>query len=142
MFNAGEVAQNPWGAVAILFALLVSHAIGDFALQGSFLAQAKSRKADLSQFFPNGTPRGIWWNALLAHALIHAGGVWLVTGYVVLATAELILHFLIDYAKGEGWISFATDQTLHRACKVFYAFLLFWNWPPFLDWSPLPLFWQ
>ena len=137
MLSLDAVANNPWGAVAVFFALLISHAIGDFALQGSFLSRAKNRHNDLSDYFPEGTPPSLWWNALLAHALIHAGGVWLVSGLVVLAFIELVLHTLIDYAKCEEWISFAVDQTLHRLCKLLYAVLLFLNWPGFLDWNPL-----
>lgn len=137
MLNADAVAHNPWGAVAVFFALLIAHALGDFALQGNFLSQAKNRNADLAHFFPEGSPRSLWWNALLAHALIHAGGVWLVTGFVVLAALELVLHFVIDHMKCENWISFDTDQTLHRLCKVLYALLLFLDWPAFLDWNPL-----
>jgi hypothetical protein len=137
MLDLDQVANNPWAAGAVFFALLITHAIGDFALQGSFLSQAKNRNADLSAYFPSGPPRSLWWNALLAHALIHAGGVWLVTGYIVLAFAELFLHGLIDYAKCQNKISFATDQTLHRACKVVYVLLLFFHWPEFLDWNPL-----
>ena len=137
MLDLSQVASNPWGAVLVFFALLVAHALGDFAFQGSFLSQAKNKNADLSSFFPKGTPRGLWWNALLAHALIHAGAVWLVTGFVLLGLAELVLHFLIDYAKCEGWISFALDQTLHRVCKLVYVLLLFFNWPGGLDWNPL-----
>lgn len=137
MLDVEAVAHNPWAAVAVFFALLVSHAVGDFALQGNFLSQAKNRHADLDAFFSGGTPPSLWWNALLAHALIHAGGVWLVTGLVVLAAVELLFHFLIDYAKCEQWISFGLDQTLHRLCKVLYVTLLFCNWPGFLTWNPL-----
>ena len=130
--------HNAWGAVVIFFALLISHAVGDFALQSRFIAIAKNRGADLSELFPDGGSKGVWWNTLLAHSLIHAGGVWLVTGYVVLAFAELILHFLIDYAKSANLISFSLDQTLHRVCKLIYAVLLFvdpgWTW---LTWSPV-----
>ncbi len=45
-------------------------------------------------------------------------------------------EFLIDYLKSENKISFATDQMLHRVCKVIYAALLFANWPAWLTWSP------
>ncbi|NIP98868.1 MAG: hypothetical protein GWO24_37925, partial [Akkermansiaceae bacterium] len=86
MFPVEAVTHNPWGAAVVLFALLISHGVGDFALQSSFLSQAKNRNAKLTQFFPDGSsPRGLWWNALFAHSLIHAGGVWLVTGSVILA---------------------------------------------------------
>ena len=136
MLDLDQVAYNPWGATVVFFALLITHALGDFAWQGSFLFQAKNRNADQSLFFPKGAPRGLWWNALFAHALIHAGGVWLVTGYVVLAFAELVLHSVIAYAKCEGWISFALDQTLHRICKLIYVVLLYANCAG-LDWNPL-----
>ena len=137
MLDLSQVASNPWGALALFLALLIGHAVADFALQGNFLSQAKNRNSSLESFFPNGPPRGLWWNALLAHALIHAGAVWLITGFVILAVAELVLHFLIDYAKCEGWISFALDQTLHRTCKLVYVALLFFSWPAGLDWNPL-----
>lgn len=137
MLPLEHISHNPWGAAVLLFALLITHAVGDFALQGNFLSQAKNRHAQLTQFFPGGVPRSLWWNALCAHSLIHAGGVWLVTGYVSLAFTELILHSLIDYAKCEDWISFSMDQSLHRLCKVLYVVLLFVGWPPFLDWNPL-----
>ena len=136
MLPVDAVANNPWAAVVVFFALLISHAIGDFALQGNFLSQAKNRNANLEAFFPNGTPRGLWFNALLAHALIHAGGVWLVTGLAMFAFIELLVHFLIDYIKCEGWISFSMDQSLHRLCKLLYAALLFANWPGWLHWNP------
>ena len=55
----------------------------------------------------------------------------------LLAAIELVLHFLIDYAKCEEWISFTMDQSLHRLCKLLYAVLLLINWPAFLDWNPL-----
>ena len=139
MLDTSQVASNPWAAIVLFFALLVTHAIGDFALQGNFLSLAKNRNADLSRFFPGAPPRGLWWNALFAHALIHAGGVWFVTGMVVLAFAELVLHSLIDYAKSEGWISFALDQALHWLCKLVYVSLIFLNWPTGLDWDPLAL---
>ena len=117
---------------------LHAHLLKDFALQGTFMSIAKNRNANLTQFFPNDdSPPGLWWNALFAHSLIHAGGVWLVTGSVFLALLELVLHFVIDYCKCEGWINFAMDQTLHRLCKVLFVVLLLVGWPPCLDWNPL-----
>lgn len=108
-----------------LFALGIAHALADFALQGEFLALAKNRHADSAKFFgENGQPRWLWVQALTAHSLIHAGGVWLVTGSVVLGAVELILHWFIDYAKNEGWTSFSADQFLHFLCKVAYAAIL------------------
>ena len=38
-------------------------------------------------------------NALSAHCLIHAGGVWFVTGSVALAALEFVIHCFVDFAK-------------------------------------------
>lgn len=131
------VAGDPAAALVILFALLIAHAICDFALQGEFVAKAKNRHADLSSIFGNQpVPRGLWTNALSAHCLIHAGGVWFVTGSVALAAIEFVVHCIIDFVKCEGWISFAADQILHRVCKVFYVTLLYFG-PAFLTWTPV-----
>jgi hypothetical protein len=121
-------AWHPTGSPTFwvaMFALAIGHALADFALQGDFLSQAKNRHADVARFFgERSQPRGLWVHALTAHALIHAGTVWLITGSVVLGTIELIVHWLIDYAKCENWTSFSTDQLLHLACKAGYAWLL------------------
>lgn len=92
---------------------------------GPFLAKAKNRHADVSSYFQHGTPAGVWVHALTAHSLIHAGAVWWITGSAVLASIELVLHWLIDYAKCEAWTRFNTDQTLHYVCKVIYAMLTY-----------------
>jgi hypothetical protein len=99
--------------ITLLFLLLVWHALADYPLQGDFLAKAKSRSAPIP-----GVP---WYQALGAHALIHAGGVVLLTGSLMLGVGELIAHFLIDDAKCRGRIGFNTDQALHVACKVVWA---------------------
>ncbi|MCU0794647.1 MAG: DUF3307 domain-containing protein [Akkermansiaceae bacterium] len=113
------------GAVVALFALIVGHALADFALQGEFLSLAKNRHASLTRFFGDATPpKGVWVHALTAHSLIHAAPVWLITGSALLAFAEVVLHWAIDFAKCEGWTSFTTDQLLHIACKVLFVGLL------------------
>jgi hypothetical protein len=100
---------------SILFLLLVWHALADYPLQGDFLAKAKNPIAPLP-----GVP---WWQALLAHAFIHAGGTALVTGSLILGLYELVAHAVIDYAKCRDWVSFNMDQTLHVACKVVWTML-------------------
>lgn len=119
-------AGSGWSAAFILFfALLIGHAVGDYPLQGSFLAKAKDRHFDPSLIFgANGAPPGAWIHALTAHSLIHAGFVWIITGSVVLATVETVLHWAIDFAKCEGWTKFNTDQFLHIGCKAAYAVIL------------------
>ena len=105
--------HNP---LAIFFALAVVHALADFPLQGNFIASQKARSSADSQ--------GEWIVALGAHSLIHAGGVWLVTGSLTLGAVELVLHALIDLGKGERKFGFLTDQALHLACKLGYTVLI------------------
>lgn len=97
----------------MLFLLLVWHALADYPLQGDFLAKAKNETAPIP-----GVP---WWQAMLAHSLIHAGGVFLITGSTYMAMIELVLHYSIDRAKCTGKIGFNGDQALHVACKIGYA---------------------
>lgn len=128
--------DGPAAAVVVLFALLIGHAVADFALQGKFLSTAKNRHNPLSDYFgASDPPKGLWLQALAAHSLIHAGAVWLITGSVVLGFLECILHALIDFAKCEGWTSFRTDQALHFACKVAWTGLL-WCECPWVMWTP------
>lgn len=98
----------------LLFALLIAHALCDFPLQGDFLSPFKNhRVATVGDV--------IWPYCLTAHALIQAGGVWLVTGRVEFAVIEFVVHWLIDYAKSEGGIDWHQDQAIHVLCKVFYV---------------------
>lgn len=99
--------------VSTLFLLLVAHALADYPLQGDFLSKAKNEKAPIP-----GVP---WWQAMTAHCLIHAGAVYLITGSMILAGLEFIVHFLTDRAKCFGWIGFNDDQAIHVACKVLWA---------------------
>jgi uncharacterized protein DUF3307 len=97
-----------------LFAtLLVWHALADYPLQGDFLAKAKNRAMPIP-----GVP---WWQALSAHALIHAGGVAFLTGSLPLGIVELIAHAAIDDSKCAGKISYNMDQLLHVVCKAVYV---------------------
>ena len=104
--------------VGALFLLLFAHALADYPLQGDFLAKAKNRTAPVP-----GVP---WWHALGAHALIHAGFVYLVTQHLLLAALEFVLHAAIDDAKCRGKLSYNADQALHVACKVAWAAAAVW----------------
>jgi hypothetical protein len=110
------------GPLALFAAFVVIHALADFPLQGAYLAKQKAR--------PTATSRSEWIVALTAHSIIHAGGVWLVSGSLAFATAELVLHGLIDLGKGEGKFGLIADQALHLACKLAYVILLVWVLPP------------
>jgi hypothetical protein len=110
------------GPLALIAGFLVMHALADFPLQGDFIAKQKSRaKSD---------NRSIWIVSLSAHSVIHAGGVWLVSGSLTFAAIELILHALIDLGKGEDKFGLITDQLLHLACKVVYVALIAYGWNP------------
>lgn len=100
----------------LFLALLFAHALCDYPLQGDFLAMAKNRAKPIP-----GVP---WWNALAAHACIHAGAVYLVTGSILFALIEFAAHALIDDAKCMGLINYNVDQLLHVACKGMYCILL------------------
>ena len=99
--------------VQMFVAMLVLHVIADYPLQGDFLSKAKNRTTPLP-----GVP---WYQALGAHALIHAGAVWLVTGSLTLGCLELIAHALIDDTKCAGRITFNMDQLAHVVCKCVWA---------------------
>lgn len=100
----------------LFFWLLVGHAVADYPLQGDFLARGKNHKAPLP-----GVP---WTQCLFWHALMHAGAVALVTGYVSLGIAELVAHLAIDYTKCHGLTGFHQDQFLHVVCKFAWAGLV------------------
>ena len=95
--------------------LFAGHALCDYPLQGDFLARGKNRHAPIS-----GIP---WWQLLTAHALIHAGMVYLVTRSLPFALCELAIHWATDFSKCEGWIGFNSDQAIHYGCKILWGVL-------------------
>ena len=104
----------------LLFKLLIGHAVADFALQSDVMAKGKNRHA-FQAVFPGGQKHVPCWPFWLsAHALIHAGIVWLVTGRIECAIAELLLHWMIDFGKCDNWYGPHVDQALHVLCKVGY----------------------
>lgn len=116
-------------ALSLFFAFCIGHSLADFPLQGDFLAHGKNRHAKpvpLASCAP--APRYLWVYCLTAHALIHAGFVWAISGKVSLGLAEFIAHWVIDFAKCEGKTSFAMDQLLHVLCKVVWIALLWGQW--------------
>ncbi len=116
---------NPSAALPVFFALMIAHALCDHPLQGQFLALHKNRHYRAQD--PNLPTNALWIYCLSAHSLIHAGGVWLVTGSCLLAIVELTLHWLIDFLKEERIINLHIDQLLHMMCKVFYTLaLVYW----------------
>jgi hypothetical protein len=98
--------------------LIIGHFVCDYPLQGDFLSRAKNRYNPIP-----GVPA---WQALLAHASIHAGSVLLITHSPLLALCEAVAHMLIDDTKCAGKISYNVDQAFHFACKIGIA--LNWYW--------------
>lgn len=107
------------GSFALLCAFFVGHALADFPLQGEWLATRKNRRT--------AADTGEWIVALAAHATIHAGAVWLVSGSLALGIVEFFAHALIDFGKSAGKYGLAGDQLLHLACKAGYVVFLMWG---------------
>lgn len=101
--------------LSVFLLLLFAHALADYPLQGGFLSRAKNRWAPI-----DGVP---WYQAMAAHCCIHAGLVYVVTGSLACAGAELVVHFVTDHNKCAGRLSFNADQSIHLACKLAWAAL-------------------
>lgn len=101
----------------LIMGLVGGHFLADFGLQSAYMAAHKSRHEGASQD---------WWIVLMAHCMIHALVVAVVTGSAALGFAEAVLHFAIDDSKCAKRLSYAGDQILHLACKLawFAAVLL------------------
>jgi len=112
-------------ALALFFALVIGHALADFPLQGDFLSRGKNRHVIPPQLADGrASPKNLWVYLMSAHCLIHAGFVWLISGYAVFALAEFALHWIIDCLKCDGKTSFETDQWLHILCKAAFVGIL------------------
>lgn len=110
----------------LLFALVIGHMLADYPLQGDFLAVHKNRHVShpASEEFPD----RLWLHCLLAHSFIHAGFVWMISGRVVFAIAEAVLHFFLDFIKCERWTSYSADQGFHVLCKAAYVAAIMMGW--------------
>lgn len=92
-----------------LIYMVCGHYLADFGLQNEFIAKFK---------VPGSAP--FWFHVLIAHCAIQAIPVLLVTGNAGLGIAEFVAHFLIDFTKGKGKLSFNQDQLLHIVCKLIW----------------------
>lgn len=97
----------------LLFLLCAGHALCDFPLQGTFLSLAKEGKV---KGFP-------WQQAILAHSLIHAGMVLVLTHSVALALAEFVLHYVVDVLKVRTLLTVDEDQAIHYSAKAAWAII-------------------
>lgn len=111
----------------LLLCFFGAHAIADYGLQSSYMAEKKVRAADNPD----------WAITLSAHAFMHA----VLAGVVafafllfigkeppvaaviaaIIGWLEFAAHFLIDNAKGQKRMSYRTDQMLHYSCKIVWT---------------------
>ena len=112
----------------MFFALLVGHAVLDFALQPTAMAIEKNRHSTtpLQKSVP-------WYYWLSAHALGHGGAVYVVTNSLALGVLETAVHWLIDFAKCEEWTTIHIDQLLHVISKVAWCALIVFGFAGQLD---------
>ncbi|MEY4641923.1 MAG: hypothetical protein RLZZ227_1917 [Pseudomonadota bacterium] len=108
--------------MTLFFQLLIGHAIGDFVLQPNPMSSGKNRHNRLQDQYGDGFPPWYYW--LSAHALTHAGIVYIVTGSALCALLECISHWLIDFGKCEKNYSLHVDQCLHLLVKAALCILL------------------
>lgn len=130
-----ELFKESWAHM--VFALLCWHYVADFALQNDYMVRAKEQLRSAHALIPrnyhpevdvlhrssatlsivnNTQLQQKYFEGLIvltAHCFIHAFGVLLITGYLRFAAAMLVMHFVIDYIKSMGRISYAHDQLLH-----------------------------
>lgn len=106
----------------LFFQLLIGHAVGDFVLQPGPMSSGKNRHNRLQEQYGEGFPPWYYW--MSAHALTHAGIVYVITGSALCAAIECASHWLIDFGKCEKSYSLHVDQLLHLLFKVFYCVLL------------------
>jgi len=104
----------------LFFYLAAFHAFADFALQTDWMYAAKSHRTQTgAEKVEYGLP--LWPLVLGSHALIHGGGVALLTGSILLGALEAVSHAVIDYLKSDEKFGVYTDQGLHIVCKAAWA---------------------
>lgn len=124
-----QTVDGPLSALVLLFGLAIGHALADFPLQGEFIARGKNRNVEPPKLADGkSNPKTLWIYLMSAHCLIHAGFVWVISGSVLFAFIEFVLHWIIDAMKCEGKTSFAIDQWLHLATKALFVFIAWFCW--------------
>jgi hypothetical protein len=113
----------------ILFLLTIGHFVADYPLQSDSIGKSKNRfrPVDPASIPPGQKPQTVWPWVLTAHASTHAAAVYIVLGSPLLAAAELVSHWLIDYGKCANRYGIHFDQSAHLACKLAWA-IIFVAW--------------
>jgi len=112
---------------ALLFFLLATHSLMDFALQSDAIATCKCRNSTnpVAKFVP-------WYYWLTAHAVLHGAAVGVVVRWfgfswdavAVLAYSEAIIHWWTDFGKCSKWYGIHFDQSVHVVCRLTWFTLL------------------
>jgi hypothetical protein len=113
--------------IALLFFLLATHPLMDFALQSGAIASCKCRHSQhpAAKSVP-------WYYWLTSHAMLHGTAVGVVIrwfGYdwdtvAAVAIIESTIHWCVDFGKCQKWYGIHTDQTTHALCKILWWALL------------------
>jgi hypothetical protein len=103
--------------VSLFIALLMGHAVADYALQSDWMAKHKNRHVAPS--FEPGTTT--WPLVLAAHALVNGALVYSITGVVWLGVAETLAHGAIDFYRCESKYGIYPDQVMHILCKLAWS---------------------
>lgn len=103
--------------IKLVIVLISAHAIGDFLIQTSWIAE---RKKKIYVLFLHAVS-----HAVLAYAILQAWFCWQVPVFI------LLVHFLIDFVR-QRWCkdtasAFVLDQIIHVACLLVLAKLLVWS---------------
>lgn len=107
--------------IILLMVLVAGHFFFDFAGQGEFMSFAKNTAKPMEDV-PS-------WLILFGHASIHAAFVAVVTGYWIVGAIELFVHFVTDWAKCAGRLTFERDQYRHLNCKFYYWMgIMIYHW--------------
>lgn len=103
----------------LMFYLIGVHFLVDHCLQRPEIGRGKNRNRprDLTNMPPGQKPVTLWFHYLTGHAWVHGLGVALVLN-PILGFAEVIAHWLIDFAKCENWTNPHQDQILHILTKI------------------------
>ena len=90
--------------IECLYLVLICHAIGDYVLQSSFLADTKGSN---------------WWH-LIIHCILYSVPFYICYGINVELGILIVTHFIIDALKARyKEISYFTDQILHLIILFF-----------------------
>jgi len=113
-----QIVDEPHGVVCVmirlLFELILGHFFADIALQDIWMAETKRAFGE-----------GYDWVMLhIAHGMMHAMVVYLITNSMVLALVELVTHVGFDYAKCRDMMGIFEDQICHLVMKIIYASII------------------